>query len=297
MRRLLLIVLLIVLAGYGVIAVLRGPARNFTASLLEEQNDATPTEQVRGLSFADDSDHDGLSDGKEAIYGTDADRPDTDGDSHQDGDEVKNGNDPTRGGESKITDNENLMGSLTVRYFEWARTIANIDDPQLNDQAVGQFLEIEGLTKAKIPTVDDSEMKLTEESGQEALKKYFGNLGAVRLPDNTASYVDLADEVIRNKRSELLDDVVAGLSNTYEALRNIPTPKEAHDLHREQLALLKALKNLFSDLYSIERDPVMLMRDIAWGTDLLEQSVELEKKRMELAGTLPPDEGNTQAPN
>jgi hypothetical protein len=41
-----------------------------------------------------DADKDGLTDSSERIYGTDPKNPDTDGDGHLDGDEVKNGFNP-----------------------------------------------------------------------------------------------------------------------------------------------------------------------------------------------------------
>lgn len=49
-----------------------------------------------------DSDSDGLSDEMEALYGTDVNNPDTDGDGHSDGDEITNGFDPLLPGEAKI---------------------------------------------------------------------------------------------------------------------------------------------------------------------------------------------------
>lgn len=302
LKRIVLFGILAGLVGYAVIGILRGPARSFTAALLNDKGTQgqTGTPNTNAPSFTQDQDRDGLSDAKEQIYDTDPVRADTDRDGTSDGDEVKKGEDPTTAGSSKISDNKDLLANLTVRYFEWARTIGNIDDPQLNDQAVGDFLKVEGLTRAQIPTVDDSELTLTQESGDDALKKYFANLQSVHLPEKTGSYLDLADEVIRTKRSSVLDDVIAGLQKTSDALRAIPTPKETLELQRKQLALLKALKNLFSDLYSIEHDPVLLMRDISWGTDLLKQGGELELQRRGLESAFleqaPPQENNN-APN
>lgn len=49
-----------------------------------------------------DSDNDGLSNNMEEIYGTDKNNPDTDGDGHKDGEEVKNGYDPTIPGDARL---------------------------------------------------------------------------------------------------------------------------------------------------------------------------------------------------
>lgn len=282
MRRLLLIALLVLLGGYAAIAFLRGPARPFTAALLGAQQN----EEAQGPSFTDDKDRDGLSDAKERIYGTDPQRADTDEDGYADGEEVRRGFDPTTAGPAKISENANLIGNLTVQYFEWARTVAKAEDPQLNDEAVQQFLTAEGLTRIPVPDVAESELVSAEENGPDALTKYFSALTAVRMPDTTASYLDLADEVVRNQKSDILDSVLGGLVETYETLRKIPVPQEAREIHREQLAFLKALRNLFSDLYSIDRDPVMLVRDIGWGNDLLQRSADLEQKRQTLLQTI-----------
>jgi uncharacterized protein YpmB len=49
-----------------------------------------------------DSDMDGLNDNMEEVYGTDKNNPDTDGDGYKDGEEVKNGYDPTIPGNVKL---------------------------------------------------------------------------------------------------------------------------------------------------------------------------------------------------
>ncbi len=59
-----------------------------------------------------DSDKDGLLDTQEALYGTDKNNPDTDGDGFKDGDEVKNGYNPL--GEGKLIDNVNPKNMNTT---------------------------------------------------------------------------------------------------------------------------------------------------------------------------------------
>ena len=283
LKKLVLIAMLVVLSGYGVLALLRGPARGFAAAILGK---SASEEEMSGPSFTDDTDRDGLSDAKEAIYGTSADKPDTDGDGFTDGEEIGKGFDPTIAGEAKITDNTVLMANLTVRYFEWARTVARADDPQLNDEAVRQFLATEDLLDAKVAAIDDGEIVKTDASGADAIRAYFNVLAQIALPEETASFLDVADEVVRTKQSEVLDTVISGLNETYNKLRAVPAPPETVELHREQLGLIKTLKNLFTDLYGIERDPVMLVRDIAWGDNLLTRAVDLEMKRLELAASV-----------
>jgi len=268
---------------YALYAYVQGPGREFAQGLLGEDPTIDIENDVpRRPSYIVDSDRDTLSDAKEAIYGTDANSFDTDDDGFSDGEEVRGGFDPTVGGEARIEDNAVLQGNLTVRYFTWAQNVAEVDDPQLSDVAVQQFLELEGLTKAVVPEIPESDVLVGEDDSDDAILAYVTSLATVTLQDATASFIDLADEVIREQQSEILDDVVVGLDETYETMRNITVPPKLAELHKEQLGFLKALRNLFVDLYAINTDPVLLVRDISWGNELLLQALDVEQRRLEI---------------
>ncbi|MCK5416422.1 hypothetical protein KAI92_03275 [Candidatus Parcubacteria bacterium] len=72
---------------------------------IEKMMPASPT-TTTNLPIDDsffDFDNDGLTDGEENIYGTDASNPDTDGDGYLDGDEIKKGYNPNGEGKLDIT--------------------------------------------------------------------------------------------------------------------------------------------------------------------------------------------------
>src|SRR3989338_10360050 len=118
--RVVVVVLVIGLAGYGVLTLAKEQLRavvNFVVQLLGG------TKQVgesgdSGPSFTKEQDQDGLSDAKEDIYTTDPSDKDSDGDGILDGDEISAGQDPTVKGQQKISENPAMWQNLTVQYFE-----------------------------------------------------------------------------------------------------------------------------------------------------------------------------------
>lgn len=269
--------------GLLLLVFLRGPGRDFAENIFADDpqsSDETPA------TFSADQDRDGLSDAKEHIFGTDPEKFDTDGDGFSDGEEIVDGFDPTLGGNARIEDSETLMANLTVRYFLWAREVADVEDPQLSDEAVQQFLEAQGLTTGTIPSIPDGDVKRGEDDSDAAVLAYVDALAQVELPETTGSFLDLADVVIQQEQSDVLDEVISGLDETYNAMSAITVPPKLADLHREQLGLLKALRNMFLDLYSIEHDPVLLIRDINWANDLLLRSVEIERQRLDITAPI-----------
>ena len=53
-------------------------------------------DQMNGYNIAEDSDHDGLTNAEEKIYGTEPNKSDTDGDGYSDGVEVRGGYNPLK---------------------------------------------------------------------------------------------------------------------------------------------------------------------------------------------------------
>lgn len=81
-------------------------------------DDINELEKMKG-EFAIDSDDDNLSDCGEEIIGSNPNNPDTDGDGYLDGDEVKNGYDPTMSGDARLEDRSNIstINLLTVIMY------------------------------------------------------------------------------------------------------------------------------------------------------------------------------------
>lgn len=83
-----------------------------------------------------DTDHDGLTDAEEPLFGADPYRPDTDSDGYPDGQEVKTGYDPAVGHSAKLSDSAflatyiNTKFGYTVKYPKaWTAKANNQDSP------------------------------------------------------------------------------------------------------------------------------------------------------------------------
>jgi len=71
---------------------------------------------VQVPTFTADSDHDGLTDAEEKIFLTDPQKPDTDGDSYNDGLEVNNDYDPAIGESARLATSKNLATYTNTRF-------------------------------------------------------------------------------------------------------------------------------------------------------------------------------------
>lgn len=251
------------------------------AGLMSDQGAASQNSETSSLTqgFAEDRDNDGLSDAKEQIFGSDKENPDTDGDTFRDGSEVENGYDPTVAGSARIEDSPAYATNLTWQYFEWGREKRGEKDPALEEAKVEQFLEEQGMARFTPQAVEDSEITATEDASSGALAKYLEGLALIKLPEETGSFTDLAQEVIHTKKTEVLDKVIAGLADTKKQFTALAAPPDAREVHKGYVSMLNALTTLFNDLYGIDRDPVKLMRDIRWGNELIVFAVEIETQR------------------
>ncbi|OHA46681.1 MAG: hypothetical protein A3A80_02345 [Candidatus Terrybacteria bacterium RIFCSPLOWO2_01_FULL_44_24] len=274
--------LMLGLAIYGGSAFWHGNfVRNLKASIFSN----SPVNQPAigsAASFLHDEDGDGLSDAKELIYGTNPNNPDTDGDRYKDGDEVKNGYDPTLSGRARVDENTKLASNLTVQYFSWLQTKTGDNDPRLDEKQIEKFLTEKKMDAFILPEISDRDINISAADGTDAVKNYLKEFSTIQLPAETASYFDIAQSVVQEQKADVVEKVLAGINETEQHIRNLQTPKEAVDLQKGYLGLFKGLRELFADLYEINTDPVKLMRDVRWGGDLVQQGYALERIRLGL---------------
>jgi len=112
---------------------------------------STPTNTSTPVSInsTTDTDNDGLTDVEEQIYGTKINQPDTDEDGYLDGDEVRNGFNPTGAGKilksDKVKMFENNEFGYSVYYpIAWIAEALNVEDARevLFTSDTGEFMEV-----------------------------------------------------------------------------------------------------------------------------------------------------------
>lgn len=229
-------------------------------------------------SFSRDSDLDKLSDAKEIIYSSDPNNPDTDGDIYTDGREVENGYDPIKKGEYKLSERDNL--SLTIQYFTWAFKFKNINDPQITDDLVQEFLQEQGLLNFNLPIILESEIKFTN-SGNEKIKKYLNETEKLNI-NQGGPYLLFAKELLNNKEKDKLDQILLNIDASLRILNNVQVPPETIVLHKMYLGIFTALKEIFAELKNIKTDPVSVLWRAKQGEKIVIEYDKIEQIRQDL---------------
>lgn len=283
------IVLLLIGGGFVIFGIITGdlPAavsKYFSASVSIQKNQNGTSSESQGTdnkiysptySFSQDDDADGLSNAKEIIYSADPQNKDTDGDGYLDGEEVKQGFDPTREGSIRL--DKRSGENLTIRYFSWAQQKTGNADPRLTTELVNEFIATQTNTSLDTVTLADSDITIiAPEDEYDALLAYFGELGSVPIPTVASSYFDVAKEAV-NDNFENVNKITSQLAVIEGQLRSMKTPKTAATLQKKYVELVVHLERLFGDLYKVKTDPVLLGVNLEKGGKLLPFITDMEK--------------------
>ena len=265
------------LALVGILDFLAGTTGNL-ASLSKGLNpDSDKESQGWIYSFYQDSDLDGLSNAKEVIYGTNPLKADTDGDSYLDGEEVEKGYDPLIAGGARLEERKGL--SLTLRYFLWARKEKGRADPNIEEALVEEFLEKEKI--ASVSKVGDDKIIISPEADREAIRAYLNQVNKIGLPEGIAGYETLAKNYTQESEA-LLNDLLNQIELAYLDFKKIKTPKEALEIQRDYLTVVKEFYNIFENLKAWEGDPVQIKANVKKAQELIQLAREAERLKMEL---------------
>lgn len=207
-----------------------------------------------------DTDRDGLPDALETLYKTDALNSDTDGDGYLDGAEVANGHDPTiPSPNDKLTAGDQRSGmrdegiasptpagpTFTEQFINRAgRSPTDTETSALGDAQLNSFIE-ETNARGYLPTIADSDIRLTSATGRTAIARYLDAISIRQNPQikevNTTAITEAFQALVRDGNPEKLSAIIRDLEVNVAVLRDVEVPQEAVLLHKKYLAGAMAL--------------------------------------------------------
>lgn len=226
-------------------------------------------------SFASkDTDHDGLSDNMESIYGTNYNDPDSDGDGFLDGEEVLSGYDPLKpspndqlntnytviprpaaGSIKNLNFTDNLIAQLTEKVTSGeiqplksgdATTISN---PSSVEEAMQAAIQ-RSYQEFNLPNIPSDQLNISADNSEEAIKEYARQMSMVLKPINGISAIDF------DKGTKSIIDVVNISESTANQIKKIKVPSDLISVHKKQIGMLIMQSNILKSIVNSGEDPL-----------------------------------------
>jgi len=263
-------------------------------TLYVKKNDATDLQSALLKSFAEqDTDHDGLSDNMESIYGTDSNNPDSDGDGYLDGEEVISGYDPLKpapddklGAHYVISprpaagsiEDLNLTNDLIDKLTE--RVVKEEIRPMQAGEAVTiqDVTSVEGALEAAIqrsyqefslPNIPTDQLNITLDNSREVLAEYANKMARALSDVETDPIEKLKDEADLSFKNIKACEKVAAEMKTFKI------PSDAVALHKKQMGKLIVQANVLRAVANIREDPLKANIAVAKVDDLNNWEIEI----------------------
>ncbi len=212
-----------------------------------------------------DSDHDGLPDREEIIYGTDPFNPDTDGDGYKDGEEVMTGHNPldpndnpkTRPGNfgSKQPNLTDSTANLTVASLiggDGTLNPSQVKRAGVNDIISG--LSTQATILLSIDPIKDSDIKTTIDNSQGALDSYVSKVAPIISTE--VFNPSLLTKMVNSDAD--LQTAIDNYQQADQALRTMEVPSSWKDVHKDLInsseQFIKLAQALKGD--QVNTDPV-----------------------------------------
>ncbi len=294
------------LVVFGVIILLAGLKISFWLTPGEDDFIETRVTAISGGKSASpallDSDNDGLKDWEETVYGTDPNKPDTDGDGTKDGDEIAQKRNPKKPGPEDTADASMVFlgqgGSLDLlREVVAGGNLTQILFGQVaQKEGVQSFLQKDGAErvsseflayieefkkgasiKFSADAVSDSEVRVSSDSSNSAVKTYFNSVAAIYEKNLAPLKGDMDDteimtRALQTKDSALLEKIgllFTAAGGIGKELLLLPAPQVVLVFHKKEIWFMRKTVEQLSLLKDVSLDdPLLILLLVSLRTEL-----------------------------
>lgn len=254
-----------------------------------------------------DSDGDGLKDWEEALWRTDANNPDTDGDSTTDGAEIAAGRDPLKKGpKDKLpqpaddsstaldeVNKDNLTYNL-VKNLLSSGVLNSID--QNGELTSSDFIKNFALPKGlDVETVLESAAKITakdigvsRENSPEAVRRYFNSIYEIYarriIPFRKRGDLAILADVLQSEdysKLKDLDPIIEALGQMAKEIKSIPAPADYRSFAVQEVNYILKTKRAVEIFRGAEADPLAAAVTVNPRVQVLQDMGNLHKKTKE----------------
>jgi len=295
-----------------------------TFSLFSSWRKSNAPKTLSVLAFKDtsqgntslDSDHDGLKDWEEQIYGTDPHNPDTDGDGTTDGDEIAQGRDPLKPGPndrltkttislappaSSVQD-DGSKPNLTQQLAEvfgrdyLTQLVKNPQDqPDVNafaDKMAQITLE---QTPSDISLITANDLIISHHATKDDILRYltqfdtilsnqFKSLaGQKSISDDITDIVHTDNAILSSAAADQLGEQVNAYNQFLANIKTISVPEDFISLHVDYLNTAIKEREALKKIQGVQKDPVAALVGLREYMETTSAFNDLQRQYTELA--------------
>lgn len=271
------VILAVIVIGYAFYTKSAGTAKDSGEYINTERQTINSIADGLRKDSEQDDDGDGLMNWEEALWGTDPQKADSDGDGTNDGEEIRESRNPLIGGEdrvsiqasgvSSVTDNTKtgqISRDLFGNYLQ-AKRIGVPLDASLQEQIINQAFTNRSLS-VEFKPFTPSDIQLAPGND---LKKYGNDLGLAFYAgrtNNTRTEVDILESaLVSENRAEIgqLDPIIQGYTAMIAELKSVRVPQSLMGQHLE---LMNSMGLVLSDIKGfrlIFDDPIVGLASVS----------------------------------
>lgn len=216
-----------------------------------------------------DSDHDGLPNQEEVVWGTDPFNPDTDGDGFKDGEETSSGHDPLKPSPDDVLETGNMTEELSTLIVSgmYAGVLGEDTDPEIFNEALAQinFKILQDSQTALTSLTAESYIK-TSDNSKRSQEKYLTSLGMIiedlwgeliSEPRQISSALEsFTGETLSAETKGFFDSKASFYQTKALAVASLSVPPSWTEIHQQILAGLKNLEINHRAIAKMDDDPI-----------------------------------------